>query len=80
MKWIDWLYYSPGLVLCGLRVAWGTGLPRMCGLLGAVIITVGIWMKARLEEKFLREGLGAGAYDCWRQHVPMLIPSGPKST
>jgi len=49
-------------------------------LLGAVIVVIGIWMKAWLEEQFLRGELGAGAYDSYRRRVPMLVPFGPKST
>jgi protein-S-isoprenylcysteine O-methyltransferase Ste14 len=48
------------------------------GLIGAVIIIIGLWMKARLEEKFLRSELGADAYDDYRRRVPMLVPFGPK--
>jgi protein-S-isoprenylcysteine O-methyltransferase Ste14 len=48
------------------------------GLAGAALITLGIWMKARLEERWLREQLGADAYDTYRQRVPMLVPFGPK--
>ena len=47
------------------------------GLAGAAIITLGLWMKARLEERFLREELG-GDYDTYRTRVPMLMPLGPK--
>lgn len=46
---------------------------------GAVLMTIGFWMKARLEESFLRTELGAGAYDSYRRRVPMLVPFGPKS-
>ncbi|HEY3638509.1 MAG TPA: isoprenylcysteine carboxylmethyltransferase family protein [Rhizomicrobium sp.] len=49
------------------------------GIGGAIIITIGIWMKARLEERWLREQLGADDYDAYRRRVPMLIPFGPKS-
>jgi protein-S-isoprenylcysteine O-methyltransferase Ste14 len=48
------------------------------GLVSAAIITLGIWMKARLEEGFLRGELGADAYDAYRRRVPMLLPFGPK--
>jgi protein-S-isoprenylcysteine O-methyltransferase Ste14 len=34
-------------------------------------------MKARLEEGFLRQELGAGDYDAYRRRVPMLMPFGP---
>jgi len=52
----------------------------LIALAGAVIMTVGFWIKARLEERFLREQLGAEAYDSYRRRVPMLVPFGPKST
>src|SRR6185503_5263841 len=48
------------------------------GLAGAAVITTGLWMKARLEEGFLREELGPD-YDAYRKRVPMLLPFGPKS-
>lgn len=46
---------------------------------GAVVMTWGFWIKARLEERFLREELGSAAYDSYRRRVPMLVPFGPKS-
>ena len=48
-------------------------------IFGAIIMTIGFWMKARLEERFLRQELGAEAYDSYRRRVPMLVPFGPKS-
>ena len=48
------------------------------GLLGASLITLGVWMKARLEESWLRTELDAGAYDGYRRKVPMLVPFGPR--
>lgn len=47
------------------------------GLVGAAVITIGLWMKARLEENFLREELGPD-YDAYCKRVPMLMPLGPK--
>ena len=46
---------------------------------GALLITIGLWMKARLEERFLRQELGSD-YDAYRARVPMLMPFGPKGT
>lgn len=43
-------------------------------LLGAVLITLGLWLKAALEERFLRRELGTGLYDAYRRRVPMLVP------
>jgi protein-S-isoprenylcysteine O-methyltransferase Ste14 len=44
------------------------------GVAGAVLIAVGLWMKARLEEKWLGSELNAGAYDAYRRRVPMIVP------
>ncbi len=46
---------------------------------GGVILLIGWIVKARLEERFLREELGEEAYDAYRRRVPMLVPFGPKS-
>jgi protein-S-isoprenylcysteine O-methyltransferase Ste14 len=35
---------------------------------------LGIYIKARIEETFLREQLGAEAYDAYARRVPMLVP------
>ena len=49
------------------------------GIAGAAIIALGLWMKARLEESWLRQELGADTYDAYRRRVPMLVPFGPRS-
>ena len=48
------------------------------GLLGATLITLGLWMKARVEEGWLRKELDPGTYDDYRRKVPMLVPFGPR--
>jgi len=45
---------------------------------GVLVLWVGFWIKARLEERFLRGQLGEGAYDAYRRKVPMLVPFGPR--
>ena len=50
----------------------------LAGLAGAVVMTFGFWLKARLEECFLSEQLGAPPYDAYRRKVPMLLPFGPR--
>jgi protein-S-isoprenylcysteine O-methyltransferase Ste14 len=47
---------------------------------GVILITLGLWMKARLEERWLAQELGAGDYQAYRRRVPMLLPFGPKGT
>jgi protein-S-isoprenylcysteine O-methyltransferase Ste14 len=44
------------------------------GLLGATLITISFYIKARIEERFLREQLGADIYDAYARGVPMLVP------
>jgi protein-S-isoprenylcysteine O-methyltransferase Ste14 len=46
----------------------------VAGWAGVAIMTVGWVVKARLEEAFLREELGADAYDAYSRRVPMLVP------
>ena len=43
-------------------------------IIGLALIVVGYWMKARLEEQFLRAELGAEAYDAYARKTAMLIP------
>jgi protein-S-isoprenylcysteine O-methyltransferase Ste14 len=43
---------------------------RVEPLAGAVLMTIGFWMKARLEESFL----DLPGYDEYRARVPMLVP------
>lgn len=44
------------------------------GWLGAGLVIWGCYLKARLEEGFLRRQLGAEAYNNYAARVPMLIP------
>jgi protein-S-isoprenylcysteine O-methyltransferase Ste14 len=43
-------------------------------LLGLGLITLGYWIKARLEESFLRAELGADSYDAYARRTGMLLP------
>ena len=45
-------------------------------LIGAALLATGIYMKARIEEEFLRGELGADVYDAYARRVPMLMPLG----
>ncbi|HTQ12761.1 MAG TPA: isoprenylcysteine carboxylmethyltransferase family protein [Rhizomicrobium sp.] len=66
-----------GLILAAFATAAEKGTPL--AVIGALLFYVGYWMKARLEERFLREELGPKDYDAYRARVPMLIPFGPRS-
>ena len=46
----------------------------MHAFIGLGMLFVAYQLKARLEEKFLSEELGADAYAAYRRRVPMLIP------
>jgi protein-S-isoprenylcysteine O-methyltransferase Ste14 len=68
-------------IYTGLLVGWmamgllkGTAL----ALIGMLLMIVGFWLKARFEERFLRQQLGAEAYDAYSRRTPMLIPFTPR--
>jgi protein-S-isoprenylcysteine O-methyltransferase Ste14 len=50
---------------------------RPLAFAGAGLITLALWLKARLEERFLSDLLGAQAYGDYRRRVPMLVPFTP---
>jgi protein-S-isoprenylcysteine O-methyltransferase Ste14 len=68
------IYTGLLLAIFATMVARGT----LLALIGASLMTLSIWLKARLEEDFLREELGAETYESYRRRVPMLVPLGPK--
>jgi len=57
-----------GMLVTGIAV--GT----VTAILGAVLISLGMGLKARMEEGFLTAELGADAYGSYCRRVPMLIP------
>lgn len=42
--------------------------------MGMALMTLGWYIKARLEERFLSDELGADAYRAYSRRVPMLVP------
>jgi protein-S-isoprenylcysteine O-methyltransferase Ste14 len=64
------------LSLAATAAAKGTVL----GIAGFLVTSIGIWLKARLEERWLSAELGADAYGAYRRRVPMLLPFGPTGT
>ncbi|HWA30908.1 MAG TPA: isoprenylcysteine carboxylmethyltransferase family protein [Rhizomicrobium sp.] len=66
-----------GILLSGVASAVVMGTPH--AYIGAALLIVAYWVKARLEERWLREELGPEAYDAYRRRVPMLLPFGPKA-
>jgi protein-S-isoprenylcysteine O-methyltransferase Ste14 len=69
--WVRHPIYT-GLLISTFATLWAKG--TVYGIAGAALITLSIWLKARLEERFLREELGAAAYDDYSRRVPMLVP------
>ena len=52
----------------------GVAVGTVTAMLGAVLISLGMSLKARMEEGFLTAELGADAYGSYCRRVPMLIP------
>ena len=57
----------------------GVAVGTVTAILGAVLISLGMWQKARMEEDFLAAELGADAYGSYCRRVPMLLPFFPPS-
>jgi protein-S-isoprenylcysteine O-methyltransferase Ste14 len=66
-----------GLLLALIATAAAKG--TVLGLAGLLFTFVGMWRKARLEERWLAKELGEAAYGDYRRRVPMLLPLGPLS-
>jgi protein-S-isoprenylcysteine O-methyltransferase Ste14 len=66
-----------GILLSAIASAIAIG--ALHAYIGAFLLIAGYWMKARIEEDWLREQLGPQDYDAYRRRVPMLVPFGPKA-
>jgi protein-S-isoprenylcysteine O-methyltransferase Ste14 len=64
-----------GIILALFALAAEKATPA--ALLGAVVTTFSFWLKARFEEGFLRQELGAEGYDAYSRRTPMLVPFLP---
>lgn len=64
-------------IYAGLAVATLATIPlrgTTVALAGAGLLIVAFYIKARVEERFLRGQLGAADYDAYARRVPMLVP------
>lgn len=61
-----------GLILAAL--ATGVLRGQVLAAAGSLLFLLGMYLKARLEEGFLREQLGADEYAAYARRVPMLMP------
>ncbi len=64
-----------GIIVAAIAMAIAKG--TIYAVAGALLAILSFWVKARLEEKFLREELGPETYDAYRRRVPMLVPFVP---
>ncbi len=69
--WVRHPIYT-GLILATFATA--AAQATLSGLTGAALIACGLWLKARVEERFLTAELGEEAYGAYRRRVPMLVP------
>jgi protein-S-isoprenylcysteine O-methyltransferase Ste14 len=49
----------------------------LVAFLGALLIVLGLWVKARAEERFLSTELAPETYESYRRRVAMLVPFLP---
>jgi len=69
------IYFGLLLSLFATAVAKGT----LFSCAGFALLLLGIWTKARQEERWLSRELGANLYAEYCRRVPMLLPFGPKA-
>jgi protein-S-isoprenylcysteine O-methyltransferase Ste14 len=63
--------------LIGATLATAAAIATWPAMLAVILVGVGFWLKASIEERFLAAELGQDAYDSYRRRVPMLIPFWP---
>jgi protein-S-isoprenylcysteine O-methyltransferase Ste14 len=61
-----------GIILASVATAAMRG--TLAAWIGVGVMSAGWYMKARMEERFLRDELGADQYSGYARRVPMLIP------
>jgi protein-S-isoprenylcysteine O-methyltransferase Ste14 len=67
-----------GLILAS--AAYAATSTTALAIAGVALSTFGFWIKAKLEERFLSEELGAEAYSAYKARTPMLVPFLPADT
>ena len=55
-------------------LATGIAIGNWAAMLGVVLISLGEWQKARMEERFLTVELGSDVYGPYCRRVPMIVP------
>ena len=67
-----------GLLMAVLATLGAKG--TILALAGSFFAWLGMYLKARFEENWLRGELGAETYDAYCKRVPMLLPFGPRGS
>jgi hypothetical protein len=67
-----------GLIIALLATAIAEG--RLGALLGSMLVILGVWQKARTEERFLLTEFGPEIYGAYCRRVPMLIARPDQTT
>ncbi len=62
-----------GLIFAAFATAIEKG--TAAALLGAAILALALYLRARREERFMREEVGEPAYDAYARKTAMLVPS-----
>jgi protein-S-isoprenylcysteine O-methyltransferase Ste14 len=61
-----------GLIAATLTTAAAQATPT--AIVGLMFVALGLWLKARAEERFLSTELGPEVYAAYQRRVPMLVP------
>jgi len=60
--------------LIGATLATAAAQATATAVVGWVLIVLGLWLKARAEERFLIDQFGSESYAAYQRRVPMLVP------
>jgi protein-S-isoprenylcysteine O-methyltransferase Ste14 len=60
--------------LIGATIATAIAEATATALAAVIVLTFGLWFKARAEERFLSTELGPEEYRAYQRRVPMLVP------
>ncbi len=65
--------------LIGATLATAAAQATATAVVGWALVALGLWLKARAEERFLVDEFGSESYAAYQRRVPMLVPFIPRS-